>query len=548
MSMDKLLEVPAFDEFGKPNTRIIPRMSASVFEKTAGSLPAEVKDYLERLEPDPQFLYLLVVALGAADFWGSNVNGDAFFEKDLLGIQTPMEAGRNPTPYSGVPLPRYKTFLSAHIFKHHVNKDPENSFGKVDLPIYDKDMHRVLLILAVNKQKAPDIVNDIDKNGSVVWSMGTKVPWDECSVCHQRSKKVDEYCEHLKTAMNDTWSNGHKVYAINTMPRFFDISRVLIPADRTAMTLMKVASAHTSSKAPLRDDDTGCGAYSFGHRSVPSAIIAERVKVAQAKMAAEKKEGEITKHVPAVTVSKDLSDDADRAKIKQLKGLGDRAHLISKTEKDLARETLEKLSAFPLHQILSSMAGCGMIAKVGEFTRIVAIKMQHGESVKDMMPIVDEGAIKTAAVELLLPFMAERSALAPWITIRDSDLKNRPMIKMAGIPSNVTIVTLYDQYRQSLMNWDEAISRRTIVKHAHLLAEGRTASSEEMFHAMTKTSGAVHRAALAGAGLFAPYVYSAHLQRSGKEKNVAQRFAEKHPGVLGTVGALGAYAGARRFV
>ena len=34
--------------------------------------------------------------------------------------------------------------------------------------------------------------------------------------------------------MNSVKDNGERVYAINTMPKFFDLSVVTIPADRTA--------------------------------------------------------------------------------------------------------------------------------------------------------------------------------------------------------------------------------------------------------------------------------------------------------------------------
>jgi hypothetical protein len=917
MSMDKLLEIPAFDRFGEPNTRILPRMSAAVFEKTAGSLPVEVKAYLEKLTPDPDLLYLLIVALGAADFWGSNVNGDAFFEKDLLGIQTPMEAGRNPPPYSGVPLPRYNTFCCAHVFKHHVNKDPLNSFGKVALPVYDHPMHRVLLVVGIDKKKAPDIVSDIEKNGSVVWSMGTKVPYDEClpagtlirtsdgylpielikegmkvrthsgklgsvthtiknpanelleldisgigqmkmtanhpvlvvrktdirgcrgtvngnpirhtfdlgsttctrcgeqvsavpqwvkseeiavgdylvsptakehkslgnmckalllgyylgdgfiikqrtkkdksgdyrdmgvgfsigsgdqeliskicgclvetcsnephiyaegdkkavsirvydqdlatfmkqhggkycdqkhlseevfgwsaqeirsvidgyittdgstdetkgstristinrglaldvlrladsigvrcavsfagtsnafgnaeagkdqwyicfpkttksnmtfngswalrpvkaivqceaqgevynlsvegdesyiaeglavhncSICHHRSKTVSEYCEHLKTAMNQTWENGHKVYAINSMPRFFDISRVLIPADKTAMTLMKVASGEGKT-ITIGDDGTGCGTYSRCHETLGSAVIAERVKVAQAK-AAGQKEGEIKKEVPVHTIDSDLSDDAAAARLKKVREMGTRMRKLANAEPAIPSATLDQLSLLPLCQALSSMASVGMVATPSEFSKLVIAKYAQKCADKDLRAFVDPGAVNNTAVELLLPYLADRSALSPWIDARLEKVSN--LVKKAEVSLPVTFVTLYEQYRNSLMSWDVDVSRRTIVKHAHNLAETRTASAVEMAQAMlgsglTKVSGIKIDAALAGTGLTGGYLASAHEkikeERKGQQLNLVQKLVSKHPLPLGAAAAAAAILGAHK--
>lgn len=542
--MDKYLEIPAFDQFGDPNTRVIERMDPMVFQKTAGVLPMEVREFLETLQPDPALLYLLIVALGAADYWGSNVNGDAFFEGDLLGTQDPTEAKRNPSPYTSTTLPRYKTFLSAHIFKHHVNKDPNNSFGKVMLPVYDNNMHRVLLIVAVNKQKAPDIVDDIENNRSVVWSMGTKVPFDICSICGKISKKVTEYCDHLKNSMGQILPTGQKVYAINTKPRFFDISRVLIPADRTALTLMKVASAGPAQVANLEENETGCGVYTSKHMVVPSALVAERVKVAQAKAAGETKKGDITKRVPGHTVDSDLSDDAARA---QAQKVVSNVQAVSNSEPRLPESLLQSLSSFPLHQSLSSMAGLGMVASPREFTRIVICKINNRNPSSDIRPIVTEGAVKSAAVEMLLPYVADRSALSPWLEKR-AELVKSAEVDEVEIPTG--LADMYDDYRAQLMSWDARISERTIVKHADQLPLLGAADGSEILGemlGMTKVAGLRKQANVLSAGKgFAPYLAAAHYQlkgRSDKPIEAIEKLA-KSSGNFGLADAIGAIMGA----
>ncbi|MEN6550127.1 MAG: hypothetical protein ABFE07_29130 [Armatimonadia bacterium] len=541
--MDKLLEIPAFDRCGEPNTRVLTRMDASVFEKTAGTLPPDVAEYLKELRPDPEKLYLLIVALGAADFWGSNVNGDAFFEKDLLGIQTPMEASRNPAPYTGVPLPRYKTFLCARIFKHHCNKDPENHFGKVAHASYDHPMHRVLLIVGVDKSRAPDIVADIEKNGSVVWSMGCKVPFDVCSCCKHKAKNVAEYCEHLKTAMNQTWANGHKVFAVNTMPRFFDISRVLIPADKTAMTLMKVAGAGQKF-VPLGDDGTGCGAFSRSGLLVPSAVVAERVKVAQAKAAGEKA-GEIKKEIP-VGPAEDAADS-----VGSLTKEVARARKIAAGEPDLPAKLLRKLAEVPVCQALSSAAALGIVLKPAEFTRMLLTKMATKRPEREVLAFVDAGAVNHGLVELLAPFVPQRSALSPWIEEREAACAAAEKTAEGAIPEE--FLGRYAEYRESLNRWDVEESKKTIVKLAHLLAENRTASAADLaqaFFGMSKAAKVGKGALLAG-GVLAPvglaYLASGHYQAKrlkGEQLNPAEELVADHhlplaaaAGVAGGVGA-----------
>lgn len=942
MELEKLLEIPAFDSNGEPNTRILTRMDASVFEKTAGTLPKDVADFLKELKPDPKNLYALIVALGAADVWGMNSNGDAFYEASLLGIQTPMEASRNPEPFTNVPLQRYKTFLSAHAFRSHINKDPQTAFGKVAASIYDHDMHRVLLVVAADREKAPDIVKDIEDGSPVTWSMGcftedamvqmadgthTKIaemspgmqvvthlgnigsvanvqkrwysgdvydievfgvdgkltttpehpfwaseldrfcrcgcgqklenhnsgrktfniprgrkfkpghhrkflhlcpevaveslpdmyetplvyefteakhlsagdfllspamssyagaefegynitpklaralgyflaegsfhksarskqnygivftfhseeteyarevseafmesfglkahihktinrpncmdvrffskdvsgllkkmcgeycdkkripqsflawpkhlqmellgaylngdasidntqieagtassilahqihamatncgipsmlclnrdnsfrieaghkpiyfvefnaealnqlaefcdvrkkfvrsgigerrrcgPWngsvyrqirsinirhyegyvynfevegdnsyvvndvavhnckvahDRCSICNHKAKNVSEYCEHLKTAMGQTWSNGHKVFAINDTPRFFDISRVLIPADKTAMTLMKVASAGQKFVL-LGDDGTGCGAYSRSGVLVPSAIVAERVKVAAAKAKqASEKSGEIKKEVPVGPVEE--ASDSVGALVKDVV----RANKLSSKEKVLSNESIRKLASVPRHQALSSLAALGVVLRPSEFA-----KLSSGGS------FVDAGAINQSLVADLVDVVQDRSALSPWVEEREAALE-----KEADGVAEDTSDPQYLEYRESLNHWDVDVSIQTISKHAHLLAEHRTASAEDLACAlfgMSKAAKVGKGAILAGGigtGLALPYLASAHYklkQEKGQELNPVQKLVADHHLPLAVAGAVAGGVGA----
>ena len=51
----------------------------SAFEKMAApSLRPEVVQYIERLRPQSGSQYVLVNAMGAGEFFGSNINGDHF--------------------------------------------------------------------------------------------------------------------------------------------------------------------------------------------------------------------------------------------------------------------------------------------------------------------------------------------------------------------------------------------------------------------------------------------------------------------------------------
>jgi len=543
--LDKLLTIPQYDRQGEPNTRLLPDIRPASFHKTAGVLPEEVQEYLAKSKPDANFLYLLIVALGAADYWGSNVNGDAFFEKDLLETQTLMESMKNPAPYTSQPMPRYKTFSFAKIRKHHQNKDHHPDYGHVELSSYDSNMKRVLLVVAVDRKKAPDIVAEAEAGNSIVWSMGCKVARDVCSICGNASKSVKDYCDHLKFQMNQMLPSGEKVYAVNPTPRFFDISKVLIPADKTAFTLMKVASEISSKAldfpdyyASIGDCEEMAKIASAQHLVVPSAFAAEHMKVAE-KLSSDKT-GEITKRIPAVTADNDLSDDA--AQVKAVR----KAHGISCGEYPLSDAAISSLGEFPLHQLLSSMAGLGMVAKPREFRRIVAIKNSKGAPKSEMNPVVLPEAVKTAAIKILAPFVEERSACSPWIEKRAGRTDVFAPECLSGTTND-----LYVQYRNSLMNWDGRNTETIMSKHADLVIPPCDAE-EDFFEAMvgvTKTAGVGKATATAGlaaiplGSLFAPYMASAHLRLKstyeGKPLEGVKKLVAKHPGTIGVTSAAG---------
>jgi len=185
--------------------------------------------------PDPRFVYLHVIALGAGEYYGSNSNGDYFPETELIGA-CKIFAGRERC-YG------FKTFETVgKVYRLHQNKDSEKSIGDVVKAIYNQKMHRVELIIAVEKEKAPDIVERIDNGEKLPVSMGCKVKYDECSICGNRAYKSRlEYCIHGKMMLNQVLPDGRKVFRINIAPIFHDISFVRVPADKTAYVLAKVA-------------------------------------------------------------------------------------------------------------------------------------------------------------------------------------------------------------------------------------------------------------------------------------------------------------------
>ena len=322
--MDKLLIFPGKTEKGI-FTHVIDS-ERPFLEKTAAEYHPKIAEYIRNAKTVPGKTQILLTALGAGEYWGSNVNGDYFPEEALA---------HEGTDYG------HKTFETmAKIYKHHVNKDPAASFGDVALSVYNPVYRRVELIVVLDNAKAPDIAEKIENGEYPDWSMGCRVPWDECSICGNRAPTVKQYCEHLRYYMNRIHpGSGKQAYAINRQPRFFDISQVIIGADRIAKTLEKVASAE--------------------RRFLGSAELAEKVAVVD-------KAATIKKEIPAsgAPSSQESVQTLVRA-IPEVKAL----------EPEIPTEVLDDVARrYSLPEVMSTLSVLGIIPKPQEFQRIILIR------------------------------------------------------------------------------------------------------------------------------------------------------------------------------
>jgi hypothetical protein len=237
MAIIKESTFPAMGADGEPLVRLLDDLPSGGLEKTAGIHP-EILSYKQQLEPEPGKTYVHILALGAGDYYGANLNNDHFAWQGLQHDHT-----KTPHPY----LHGYKTFLNAHAFAHHVNKDPEKAYGDVLISVLNNKMRRVELIVGIDDEKCSrnggQRTLDKIKDGQYPsTSMGCRVPFDVCSICGHRAKYRREYCDHMRTDAGKIMADGRKVFVYNPFPRFFDISFVFIGADRTSFVLEKVAN------------------------------------------------------------------------------------------------------------------------------------------------------------------------------------------------------------------------------------------------------------------------------------------------------------------
>jgi hypothetical protein len=296
-------------------------------------IASEASDWATRIKPTQGKTYILVLAMGASEFYGPNRNGDAFKESELVKT--------------------HKTFeTNAHVYKSHVNKDPAKSYGSVVKSFYNSDMHRVELVLAIDNSKAPDIVDKINSGRSVAVSMGCKIKYDVCSICGNKAPTRAEYCSHLRNELNKIYPDGRIVCADNPNPKFFDISVVWRPADKTGYMLKKVASS--STKGPS------------------SAWLAEKnaARVTLAKYL--NKAAEIEKMVSGVGFKPNADTAPDSLNKQWLKTVVPK---LRNSFTEISDEDKSYLSEHNLPKVLKSLSSMGIFLATPEFLDLVYIKL-----------------------------------------------------------------------------------------------------------------------------------------------------------------------------
>jgi len=424
----KLCQFPAVDEHGNRLVEIFhspDQLHHSYMDKVASPFLPQVREYIDGLKPDPNSIYALVNALGAFEFWSSNINGDAFEEEMLI--------------HRG-PVWGYETFkVYARPFMHHANKGPNaRAFGAVELSCWHDHMKRVELVVrldrdAAEKVGAHKVIDKIDHGQLPDTSMGCKVPYDLCSITtdwelyrkalkgfdpkkdrhpgmavlryHKTVRPIpgvsitrNDYSDYLKTRMNQILPDGRKVCAFNPYPRFFDISFVFIGADKTSKMMAKIASR----------------AYVV----VPSSYVAESYGYTdqQQEQPATHKEFEMDKAASvdgARAMLRSFKKRASQRKraeiIKEIvpSQFGSKAMpILEDSEKELPRETLNHMGGCPMREALSTPTMLGMTLKPREFQRISLCRMGKQDLADELD---DKGKIfgPTDAVDKSIPMGPE---------------------------------------------------------------------------------------------------------------------------------------------
>lgn len=255
--------------------------------KTA-RIESSVRDFIDTLKPEADHTYVLANAMGYSEFFGPNSNRDWYGYNENLNFNGLLHAWANigenvesdrvkakSWPYG------YPSFYNANAFAHHKNDHPKHGFGDVRFVFANHAMKRIELVIRVNNAEAEtrghgSILDRVDNGERVDLSMGCKIPFDACSVCtdwvrvreawakfdptrhrhpgipvlEEHTKRPirgiartrNEYCQDMRLRAGQITEDGQRIFVFNDICAFFDISFVMIGADRTAKVMWFLSS------------------------------------------------------------------------------------------------------------------------------------------------------------------------------------------------------------------------------------------------------------------------------------------------------------------
>lgn len=348
--------------------------------KEAAASPAI--EYIRNVLPVPGRTIVLVIGLGSFEYYGLNRNGDGFNERPFKPGQS-NGPGRDAWVMEKELIQHhFQSYENAHVYRHHVNKDPARAVGRVLKAFWNSYMHRVEVLEDLQNDRALDLVEQIADGQFPAKSMGCRIKFDVCTKCGNMAPTRKHYCDHLKWQLNYLETDtGIRYGALNPSPGFFDSSWVFRPADRTGYMLKKVAE------------------YNHPYEVWSSSALGEMVDDLNAKSAAVKKLADIDKIVrgyPAGIVSSDIVPEAKLIENYRDTALPD---VVARTP-ELGQTDINQLATEPLPDVLAALSKQGILLTTPEFIRLFLAKAAPGVTIPE--GVLEQAAAMQAEVFELL--------------------------------------------------------------------------------------------------------------------------------------------------
>ena len=373
-------------------------------EKRANMFSKLIEDYT----PSHDKTAVHTIAMTASEKFGFNRNGDGWKRANLLRD--------------------HPTFIShAKVFRHHKNTPMDPSFGVVKAAMYNEDMDRVELLMELDNTKCAEELSLLERNGSYPVSMACKIAHDVCSVCSNKAKTPKDYCWHVKESLGKILDDGRVVGVDNPNSTFFDISRVVRPADRVAYTLKKASTGIIGGAALA--EELG---YSLNTMDSIEATLTSSFKASEEKRKILEKISKMEKRIDGVA----------------------RPAIIDC--QDEVEEVVKKLSSYVptyLDSVMRGLSDNGVVLRPSEFyTLMTGSSLGHTQA---------SNFNKSAVAQGLNNFLAE--------DLISSSLYEPADMKISGkIASMCSSVKPYRSVTQSLMGriTGTHVKKATLIKQA----------------------------------------------------------------------------------
>lgn len=416
--MRKIIELEDnFPRTGEPTMMVLAREGRSGWlvesprEKRAAS---DAFAYIKTVTPRPGHTIVLVNALGTYEYYDINRNGDGFNERPYK-IGQPALCGHpkcNPAKNDGwvnrdeLVTQHYKTFERGGIYKHHVNKDPKRSLGRVEMAFYNAEMHRIELLLELRNELDRELIQKINDGEFPAVSMGCHVKWDVCLRCGHRAPTRKEYCHHALEMRAIDPITGEINGVLNPSPSFFDISFVFRPADRTGFMLKKIAE--TGTVYELRG----------------GASLGEKASAYEEKRALARKLSDIQKELAGDVLSARTSPEISLVRDYKQTIPADHGPAVPD-------EDIDALAEHPLPEVLSTLAEKGAALTASEFCRLFLRKVAN---VRPSAAVLDRFvALHPAALEALGVYPDVSEKLSSTVELSTRHCNEAIVAKLAGM-------------------------------------------------------------------------------------------------------------------
>lgn len=339
----------------EPTAHLIKVHSRGVDRDDMAKYASEEFVFGSDIKPEKGHSFLHLISMGAGEVYGPNSNAD-YFNKTARSntCPNPQTPSVKTIKLDGGLEKFHNTFMKyGGVYREHQNsKKGGKSQGSIVAATINPRMHRGELIIKVPNEAWSTDLQKVANNDPLFFSMGTGVPFDYCSMCHNKAKTRKNYCSHLQYGKLQLDKEGNQAYAINDQPHFHDISQVAVPADKIAFGLRKVAS-----EGALADD----ASFHWPTLSyVPTALIDKLGTARESQKAAA------------------LSKVSEMEKRVLMQGMGPDEHTVSEVfGEEIPEEDMKKLASFPLEDVLGAFKEAGILMSPESFVRI-ALKRPTG--------------------------------------------------------------------------------------------------------------------------------------------------------------------------